>query len=115
MSDGPRGSRGSRGFDVDADRLTARAGEFPGLAERAGAIHRELSEALTAVGPCWGNDSVGRSFAAAHVEPADATLGALGSLPSRLGAVGTRFGDTAAAYRDLDARGAQHLTAADDG
>jgi hypothetical protein len=106
---------GFDGFDVDADRLAARAAEFPGLAERAGAIHRELSDALATVGPCWGTDSVGQSFAAAHVESADATLGALGSLPSRLGEVGTRFGDTGAAYRDLDSRGAQHLTAADDG
>ena len=102
------------GFDVDADQLIARAGEFSGLAERAGAIHRELSDALASVGPCWGNDSVGQSFAAAHVAPADTTLGSLGSLPSLIGEVGTRFGDTGAAYRDLDARGGTHLTAADD-
>lgn len=102
------------GFEVDADRLTARAGEFPGLAERAGAIHRDLSDALAAVGPCWGRDGVGQSFAAAHVAPADATLGSLGSLPSQLNELGTRFADTGAAYRDLDARGGQHLSAADD-
>lgn len=104
----------ARGFDVDADRLTSQAGEFPGLAERAGTIHRELSNALAEVGPCWGSDGVGQSFAAAHVAPADATIGKLGSLPEALGAVGTRFADTGAAYRDVDAGGVAHLTAADD-
>ena len=102
------------GFQADADQLSARAREFPGLAEQAGTIHRELSDALSAIGPCWGNDSVGQSFAAAHVAPADTALGSLGALPSQLDDVGARFAKTAAAYRDLDARGAQNITAADD-
>jgi hypothetical protein len=101
------------GYEVDADALTTRAGEFPALAERAGGIHRELSDKLAAIGPCWGNDSVGQSFAAAHVAPADATLGALGSLGGQLDEVGTRFADTAAAYRAQDAGGATRITAAD--
>jgi hypothetical protein len=101
-------------FEADADQLTAGAGEFPGLAERAGTIHRELSDALTAIGPCWGNDSVGQSFAAAHVAPADTTLGSLGALPSRLDDVGTRFASTGKAYRELDTGGAHRLTAVDD-
>ena len=102
------------GYEVDADALTTHAKEFPGFAERAGGIHRELSEKLTELGPCWGNDSVGQSFAAAHVAPADATLGALGSLGDQLEDVGTRFTDTAAAYRTQDASGATRITSADD-
>ena len=102
------------GFEADADQLSARAKEFPGHAERVGDIHRELSDTLSSIGPCWGDDSVGRSFAAAHVAPADTTLGSLGALPSQLDDVGTRFADTGAAYRNLDARGAQNITSADD-
>ena len=101
------------GFEADADRLITRAGEFPALAERAGTIHRELSDALGAVGPYWGNDTVGRSFAASHVAPAYSTLSTLGALPGQLGEVGTKFADTGAAYRDLDSGGAGRLTAAD--
>jgi hypothetical protein len=102
------------GFEVDPDQLDTRAGEFAGLAERAGTIHRELSTALGETGPCWGGDSVGQSFAAAHVSPSEATLGALGSLPERLGSVGTRFAESSAAYRAQDATGVEYLTSADD-
>lgn len=102
------------GFTADADRLAAQADLFPGLVERAGAIHRELSDALAETGTCWGTDTVGQSFAATHTGPADGTLGGLGGLPDRLGAVGTRFAATAAAYRDQDATGARDLTAAGD-
>lgn len=101
------------GYRADADRITSQANEFPHLAERAGAIHRELSDALTALGPCWGGDRVGQSFAAVHTEPADVTLTGLGSLPDRLGSVGTRFADTATAYREQDTAGAQRINAAE--
>ena len=101
-----------RGFSADADRLTARAGDFPQLAEQAGGIHRELSDTLTGLGACWGADRVGQSFAAAHTAPSDETLAGLRALPDRLGSVGTRFADTATAYRDQDTAGAQRLDTA---
>ena len=101
------------GFQADGERLAIQAGEFPGLAERAGAIHRELSGTLTDLGACWGSDSVGQSFAAAHVEPADATIGRLGALPGQLGSVGTRFADTGSAYQAQDAAGAGRFTGVD--
>jgi uncharacterized protein YukE len=103
------------GFEADVDQLTARAREFPGLASRADAIHRELSDTLSSIGACWGGDSVGQSFAAAHVAPADSTLGSLGALPSQLDGVGTKLAGTGAAYRDLDTSDAARLRAADEG
>ncbi len=96
-------------FEADADRLTAGAGEFPALAERAGTIHRELSDTLGSIGACWGTDTIGQSFAAAHVAPADETLGRLGSLSDQLDEVGTRFAGTGSAYHDLDTGGAHRL------
>jgi hypothetical protein len=108
-----RGDAVSAGFGADADRLTTQAGEFPELASRAGAIHRELSDTLAGLGPCWGADRIGQSFAAAHVAPADTTLAGLGELPDRIGSVGTRFSGTATAYRETDASGAQQINAAD--
>lgn len=99
------------GFQADADRLAAGAAEFPALAERAGTIHRELSDTLSSIGACWGTDETGQSFAAAHVAPADETLGRLGSLSDQLGDVGTRFAGTGAAYHDLDTGGAHRLDA----
>lgn len=104
----------SDGFQVDADRLAAQAGQFEGLVGRAGDIHRELSDTLGAVGQCWGGDAVGQSFASIHAGPADDTLGRIGSLPDQLGSVGTRFGDTATAYRGTDTTGADTIDAADD-
>ncbi|MFL6145775.1 MAG: WXG100 family type VII secretion target [Labedaea sp.] len=101
------------GFQADAGRLSTQAGEFPGLAERAGAIHRELSGTLTELGACWGSDPVGQSFAAVHVDPADATIDRLGTLPGRLGSVGTRFAETGSAYRTQDAAGADTFTGVD--
>jgi hypothetical protein len=104
----------SDGFQVDADRLTAQAGQFEGLVGRAGAIHRELADTLGAIGRCWGTDTVGQSFDSIHTGPADDALGRIGSLPDQLGSVGTRFADTAAAYRGTDTGGATTIDAADD-
>jgi hypothetical protein len=72
------------------------------LAERAKAIHTELTAALSAAGPCWGDDEAGRSFAAGHVEPAGQTLDRLGTLPGQLADVGDRFGTTARSYQQSD-------------
>lgn len=105
--------RGSDGFDVDVGGLTSRAGEFDGLVDRLGTIERDLTDALSATGPCWGTDAVGQSFAAAHADPADATLGRLAGLSEQLGSVGTRFKDTADGYSSADDVGAEHVTAVD--
>jgi uncharacterized protein YukE len=101
------------GFHADVEALTTQAGRFGGLADRAAAIHRELTDTLTGLGPCWGDDAVGQSFGAAHVAPADGTLTAIGALPDRIGGVGTRFAGTARAYHEQDASGAGTITAAD--
>ncbi len=101
------------GFRVEADRLTDRAGQFDGLAERVAGIHRDLADRLAAAGPCWGSDEVGQSFAAAHTAPADATLGTLDALPGQLGDVGGRFRSTAAAYRGTEQQNAQTIGSAD--
>lgn len=104
----------SDGFTADAQRLAAQAEHFDGFAGRVGAIHRDLADALDAAGPCWGGDDVGQSFAAAHTGAADDTLGRLSGMPDRLGSVGTRFTETAAAYRDLDSGAAQTLSGTTD-
>jgi hypothetical protein len=101
------------GFEADADALTARAGEFPGLAERVGKIHSELSDALGTTGGCWGSDTVGQSFASAHVGPSDATMSRLVSLPDQLGEVGARFAGTGSAYREQDSTGVTRLNSTD--
>ncbi|MFC7617618.1 WXG100 family type VII secretion target [Actinokineospora soli] len=90
------------GFEVDPTALAARAGEFTDLAARAGAIHRDLADRLAALGPCWGSDAVGASFAAAHAAGSDATLGDLDALAGRLDEVGTRFTATARGYADTE-------------
>lgn len=106
--------RGSDGFDVDVGGLTGRAGQFDGLVDRLGTIERDLTDALASIPQsCWGTDAVGQSFAAAHADPADATLGRLAGLSEQLGSVGTRFADTAAGYSSADDAGAEHVTAVD--
>ncbi|GAA2964022.1 WXG100 family type VII secretion target [Actinokineospora diospyrosa] len=86
-------------FEADSERLAHRAGQFDGLAARAGSIHRELADLVSATGACWGGDAVGLRFAASHAGPAHQTLKALGALPGKLDDVGDRFRDTARAYR----------------
>lgn len=103
------------GFQADVEALADRAGQFGGLADRAGAIHRELTGSLTGIGSCWGNDAVGQSFGAAHVAPADGTLTGLGALPDRIDGVGGRFAGTAQAYREQDTSGAGTISSADGG
>ncbi|HEX4723520.1 MAG TPA: hypothetical protein VH333_13455 [Pseudonocardiaceae bacterium] len=87
---------------MDPTALARHAGEFPTLADRARAIHTELVAALTAAGPCWGDDEAGRSFADGHVQPAGQTLDLLGTLPGQLADVGDRFSTTASAYQQSD-------------
>lgn len=97
------------GFQADPAAIERHAADFPGYADRIGAIHRQLSSALAAAGACWGADPAGQSFAAGHVAPADDTLAQLAALPGRLADVGDRFTVTAAGYRDADQRGADLL------
>jgi uncharacterized protein YukE len=91
--------RDADGYEVDAERLAGEAAQFEPLAGRIDAIHRGLADALTADGDCWGGDAVGQSFASVHTGPADDVVTRLSALRERLGSVGTRFSDTAAAYR----------------
>ncbi|WP_199433996.1 hypothetical protein [Qaidamihabitans albus] len=100
----------SGGFGVDADRLGARAAEFTGLAERAGRVSAELRRALAETGTPWGGDAVGRSFAAAHAEPAAELLARLDALAGELHDVGGRFADAAGAYRAGDERASGDVT-----
>jgi uncharacterized protein YukE len=101
------------GFQVDAAKLARQAGEFPGLAQRAGAIHGELAAAIDAAGACWGDDPAGHSFADGHVQPAGQALDQLGALPRRLAQVGDRFTATARGYQQADADSAAQLPAED--
>jgi hypothetical protein len=97
------------GFQADTAKLARHAAEFGAFADRAGAIHGELSAALDAAGPCWGDDPAGRSFAAGHVGAAESTLDGLGGLPGRLNDVGDRFSATARGYQQADEYSAGQL------
>jgi hypothetical protein len=100
-------------FRVDPDQLADHAGQFDGLADRAGQIHGELRTTLESLGSPWGDDDAGRSFAEVHSGPADETLGKLGALPGQLGDVGTRFVASARTYDDAEVTGVHELSATD--
>lgn len=97
------------GYEVDAELLAQRAGNFEPLAGRLTAIHRSLTDALGVEGTCWGADAVGRSFSSAHTGAADDTEAALSALSTRVTSVGTRLTDTAADYRAGDDAAIEHL------
>jgi uncharacterized protein YukE len=101
------------GFEVDAERLAGHAGQFDGLVSRLSAVHRTLADALAAEGQCWGGDAVGQSFSAVHASAADSTVGRLAGLPSQVGSVGTRLGDTAVTYQGGDDAAVSHVNAAE--
>jgi hypothetical protein len=98
-------------FQTDPEQLASDAGEFHGLAERAGRIHADLRTTLDSLGHPWGDDDAGRSFAEVYAAPADETLGRLAALPSQLGDVGGRFVAAAKTYQNADATGVTELTA----
>ncbi|HEX3787295.1 MAG TPA: hypothetical protein VHW44_05500 [Pseudonocardiaceae bacterium] len=98
------------GFTADPDTLRDQAGQFATHADDVSGVHGQLSGALADAGTCWGDDEVGRSFAAGHVQPASDTLDQLGQLPGRLTDVGDRFTATADAYQQADEANARALS-----
>ncbi|MDT7782618.1 MAG: hypothetical protein QOF58_1037, partial [Pseudonocardiales bacterium] len=68
------------GYEADLDRLDAGARDLRGFAGQAKEIAGTLDKALAAFGTCWGDDAVGRSFAASHEKPSGDTAGALSGL-----------------------------------
>ncbi|MEU5695370.1 hypothetical protein [Actinosynnema sp. NPDC020468] len=90
------------GFQSDLNRLTQGAGDFDAFAGRAGRITTELSTSLDALGECWGDDAVGRSFAAGHVKPAADALGGLDAVHRGFGGVSRRFAETERTYRGVE-------------
>jgi hypothetical protein len=98
-------------FQADPAQLATDAGEFHGLAERAGRIHADLRTTLDSLGSPWGADDAGRSFAGVHAVPAAETLGRLQELPDRLGDVGSRFVTSAKTYDNAETTGVTELTA----
>lgn len=99
----------SSGFSADPAKLRQHGGEFAGHAERAGEVHRQLGQALTESGECWGDDEAGRAFAAAYQQPAQDTLSKLGALPASLADVGERFTGTADRYEQTEHDNAANL------
>ena len=90
------------GYSADLDKLTAGAGELRGFASQAGEVAGALDKALAAFGACWGDDAVGRSFAASHDRPSGATTGALTAFATSLGDVGDKLAATAQTYRHVE-------------
>ncbi|TWP48307.1 hypothetical protein FKR81_28880 [Lentzea tibetensis] len=90
------------GYEADLERLTSGATEFNGFAQTAGEIASGLQGLLSGFGACWGNDSVGQSFAAGHEKPTGDTFGVLGSLSEQLGGIGEKFAATAETYRHVE-------------
>lgn len=95
------------GFEADVDRLSAHAKDFGPLADRAARISAELEQALGDAP--WGDDAVGRSFAAAHTAPADEAMTGLKGLSGGLADAGGSFGDAARRYQASDSAAAHAI------
>jgi hypothetical protein len=101
------------GFEVDAELLASRSAQFDPLVTRLGAIHRDLTDALTTDGACWGTDAVGQSFGAIHATHADDAVTRLSGLSDRLASVRTRLSETAGTYQSGDQSAVERLKAAE--
>jgi uncharacterized protein YukE len=99
----------TEGFRADPAQLRKHGSDLAGHADRIGAIHSELNQAVTEAGACWGDDEAGRSFEAGHLQPANDTLRRLGSLPAGLAEVGDRFAATAEEYEQVEQQNAAGL------
>lgn len=91
------------GFTADPAALARHAGEFDGLAERAGKLAGDLNGTLDELGKPWGDDEVGTSFAAVYSGPSDATRTGLTGTSDQLTDMGARLKAMATAYHDVDA------------
>jgi uncharacterized protein YukE len=90
------------GYEADLDRLDAGARELKGFAGQATEIASTLGRTLAGFGACWGDDAVGRSFAASHEKPSGEAQGALSALSTTLGDVGDKLAATAETYRHVE-------------
>lgn len=97
------------GFEVDVDRLAARAKDFDGLVASAGDIAAELDHALAGAESAWGDDMVGRNFATAHGGPARDTAEVVRSLAGSLREVGDAFGEAARRHQAGDSGAAESI------
>jgi uncharacterized protein YukE len=91
------------GFSTDPAALARHAGEFDGLAERAGKLAGDLNRTLDELGRPWGDDEVGTSFAAVYSGPSAETRTGLTGTSDHLADMGARLKAMASAYRDVDA------------
>lgn len=90
------------GFESDHESLARHAGDFAGLAERAGKLAGELNRTLDALGKPWGDDEVGESFSAVYSGPANQARTGMDAASGHLGDMGTKLTAMAAGYRDVD-------------
>jgi uncharacterized protein YukE len=90
------------GFSTDPEALARHAGEFDGLAERAGKIAGDLNQTLDGLGKPWGDDEVGQSFASVYSGPSDTTRAGLTGTSDHLDDMGSRLKAMAAAYQNVD-------------
>lgn len=97
------------GFHSDLENLSARAGEFADHAERAKRVATSLRQVIESAGACWGEDEIGRRFAAAHHAPADAALASVEEIPGRLLEMGEGLAATADTTRAADLSNADQL------
>ncbi|MCR3746183.1 WXG100 family type VII secretion target [Lentzea californiensis] len=97
------------GYSADLERLDAGARELKGFAGQAGEIAGALDRALAAFGVCWGDDAVGRSFAASHDKPSGDATGALSGLATTLGDVSDKLAATASTYRHVEEQNASGM------
>lgn len=100
------------GFEADVDRLVARAKDFDGLADHAGTISADLDRALEGAEAAWGDDVVGKSFAAAHADAAREVADRLRALAGGLGDFGGSLGEAAQRYRAGDSDAAEAVDGA---
>ncbi|SFR10027.1 Proteins of 100 residues with WXG [Lentzea waywayandensis] len=97
------------GYSADLERLDAGARDMKGFAGQATEIAGTLDRALAAFGACWGDDAVGRSFAASHEKPSGDASGALSGLSTALGDVSDKLAATAETYRHVEQSNASSM------
>jgi len=103
------GRRVAERFSLDPDGAKAAGKLLRESGERLLAAHADLVGVLTELDGCWGDDSIGKSFAKNYVPSGESVRDNTEILADNVAAAGQYVGELVDGFLQVDADGAERL------